>query len=67
MCIGGPDVPEAKPPIDAGAEAAQKGHARARQRRATAFDESDTDVVGSIVAGGRAPKVNTQLKSLMGG
>lgn len=66
MCMGGPSVPEAKPPIDANAEAAQAGYSRARQRRAAAMDESDTDVVGSVLAGAKKPQVSTQLKSLMG-
>ena len=66
MCMGGPKVPAATPPIDANAEAAQKAYGRARQRRAVAMDESDTDVVGSMIAGSARPQVSTQLKSLMG-
>jgi hypothetical protein len=30
------------------------------------MDESDTDVVGSMIAGSARPQVSTQLKSLMG-
>lgn len=68
MCMGGSaDVPAATPPIDVNAEAAQKAYGRARQRRANAFDESDTDIVGSVIGGSRKPQVSTQLKSLMGG
>lgn len=66
MCLGGTSVPEATAPIDANAEAAQKAYSRGRLRRASAFDESDTDIVGSVIAGGKKPQVNTQLKSLMG-
>lgn len=67
MCLGGPDIPAAEAPIDRGAESAQKAAGRARKRRAAAFDESDTDVVGSLVQGGRVGQVNTQLKRLIGG
>lgn len=67
MCLSSPKIPEAKPPIDANAEAAQKAYGRARQARAEALDESDTDVVGSVIASKKKPQVSTQLKSLMGG
>ena len=60
-------IPEPTPPIDREAEAAQKAYGKARDRRNEAFDESDTDVVGSLVAQRKKTQVNTQLKTLMGG
>ena len=59
-------IPEPTPPIDREAEAAQAAYAKARNRRHEAFDESDTDVVGSLVAQRKKTQVNTQLKTLMG-
>ena len=68
MCFGGsPDpvaVPAPTPPIDREAEAAQKAYGRSRARQANAFNEEDTDIVGSLF--NKKPKVNTQSRTLMG-
>lgn len=66
MCFSSPKIPEPKEPIDRDSVAAQAAGRRARQSRAGAFDESDTDVVGSLITSQRSAGVSTQLKSLMG-
>ena len=45
---------------------ARRAYNAAADRRASAYSESDTDVVGALIAKRGGPQVSTQLKRLMG-
>lgn len=66
MCFSSPKITPAREPVDRESLAAQRAYNRARSNRAAAYNEADTDIVGSLVRGGRQPAVSTQLQTLMG-
>lgn len=66
MCFAAAPPP-VQEPVDRSSEAAAKAFGRAQRRRAGAFGESDTDVVGSFTgANDNVAPVTTQLKRLIG-
>ena len=66
MCFSSPKAPEVRQPVDRESAAARRAYNAAADRRASAYSESDTDVVGALIAKRGGPQVSTQLKRLMG-
>ena len=66
MCLSSPKVPPVQQPVDRESAVARRAYNTAADRRAAAYSESDTDVVGALIAKRGGNQVSTQLKKLMG-